>query len=320
MLPVVAVEVLLFMSRRDLDKMCAVSTRLEALLAAACPFRRMYRVSLTTEVHDVYEDEDDEVSVTLFAVSILDDHGEPVYRAFATFDEALAFLTPFFRRTYVDEFQMRLGLSGDWKYRVSQRQWTDLSNVFRSGAARYLDLSIADLSVLGDNAFVDAVRCRKLQVILCGFRGRLLSDDVLRWCAANGVLELAMWGNKCEDEHMLSEDCILEFCFPPNGMRRTLSVSNLTRASDTFAVKFIERLLVPRAGKSRPSGSVVFNVATEQRGLAVYSQHLVPGEANPTYRFATLPNEDRAYDVILRLRNSKLEFCFGYPDGLPVTE
>ncbi|KAH7676007.1 hypothetical protein AAVH_42085, partial [Aphelenchoides avenae] len=98
---------------------------------------------------------------------------------------------------------IQLDLS-DSKYCVSQRQWMDLTNVFCSGGARHLELLMTYLSVLGDNAFVVSLRCWKHQVILRGFRGELLSDAALRWCAASGVLKLEIWLNMSVDEHTLS--------------------------------------------------------------------------------------------------------------------
>ncbi|KAH7703236.1 hypothetical protein AAVH_29597, partial [Aphelenchoides avenae] len=233
MLHVVAVEALLFLSRRDLDKMCAVSTRLEALLAAACgtyPFRRLRRVDL-----EDYKAKDDP---SKFDVCILDDGVEVAFHLCETLDEALTFLAPFYRHTYVDEFRVHLGLCGE-SYRVPPRQWSDLTQIFRSGAARHLQFWFTDLSLLGNNAFLEAMRCRELEVIHCGFRGGLLSDDVLRSCAANGVLELEIRANNTEEEYAVSEDALLEYCFPQSGPSRMLHVDNLP-VSDTFAAKFLE--------------------------------------------------------------------------------
>ncbi|KAH7712329.1 hypothetical protein AAVH_20336 [Aphelenchoides avenae] len=330
MLHVVAVEVLLFMSRRDLDKMCAISTRLETLIALACatyPFRRMRRVDL-----QAYDDDED---VSKFDVSILDDGDELAFRVCETLEEALTFLAPFYRRTYVDEFEVRVGLyEGD--RRVLPSQWTDLTNIFRSGAARHLQFWSTDLSLLGDNAFVDGVRCRRLQVTFCRFRGGLFSDDMLRSCAANGVVELDMWANKTEEEeYAASEDALLEYCLPASGASRVLRVDNLP-VSDTFAAKFLERLLAPgRTNGPRGYGSVEFTSKQEQRGLAAYAHHLVPDQKNPTYRFATLRDGDYPYHFIIDYRNheyrqrtvaataeyrNKMHFSFGCFDLAPVDE
>ncbi|KAH7672970.1 hypothetical protein AAVH_42551, partial [Aphelenchoides avenae] len=100
MLPVVAVEVLLFLGRRDLDKLCAISTRLEALMAAACatyPFRRVHQVHLSCHM-------DNNNVASVFDVSIVENQGhETAFHLFETLDEALTYLAPFFRRSYVDE-------------------------------------------------------------------------------------------------------------------------------------------------------------------------------------------------------------------------
>lgn len=97
MLPTVAVEVLQFFSRRDLDGMCAISTRLDALMAVSCatyPFRRVHRVHLMT-------------SASTFDVSICGDEGqEAVLHSSGTLDEALIFLAPVCSRSYVDEFEV----------------------------------------------------------------------------------------------------------------------------------------------------------------------------------------------------------------------
>ncbi|KAH7694832.1 hypothetical protein AAVH_38116 [Aphelenchoides avenae] len=248
--------------------MCAVSTRLEALLAAACgtyPFRRLRRVDLK-----YYQGEDD---VSKFEVSILDHGDELAFLVCETLDEALTFLAPFYRRTYVDElFEVYLGLSGE-SYRVPPRQWSVLTQIFRSGAARHLQFWSTDLSLLDDNAFVDAVRCGRLEVNDCDSQGRLLSDDLLRSCAANGVIELEMWGFLAEEEYAVSEDALLEYCFPPSGPSRFLEVNNLA-VSDTFAAKFFERLLAP-GRTSGPRGFLKFVGTKEQRDLAAYAQHLV---------------------------------------------
>lgn len=140
---------------------------------------------------------------------------------------------------YEPSFQVGLYLF-DGNYRVSPRQWADLTQIFSSGAVRHLLFVYVDLSALDDSAFVDAVRCRELGVSWCGVRGKLLSDDVLRSCAASGVIDLHVCANKSGGEHTVSEEALMDFCFPPNGPTRAVSFDNLATTSDTFALKFIE--------------------------------------------------------------------------------
>ncbi|KAH7699854.1 hypothetical protein AAVH_33038 [Aphelenchoides avenae] len=224
-------------------------------------------------------------------------------------------------------FQVRLNFY-DGKYRVSPRQWTDLTNILRSGAAPHLLFEYMDLSILPDNALVDTARCRKLEVSWCDVRGRLLSDDVLRSCAANGVIELTVWANKSEDEHTVSEEALLDFCFPQNGPSRRVAFDNLPTPSDTFAVRFFQRLLAPGC-TSAPSGFMVFTGKKEQHGLADYVQCLVPDQPNPTYRFTSLRDGEYAYHFVVDYRNheyphgyssAQMEFSFGYFDPRPTND
>lgn len=122
MLPEIAVESLRFLGPRDLDKMCATSKWLEALIAFACPkfpFRRVHTVFLRTRFHQ-------EVDTSLFIVDIDVEEKERkrlLKQSFDTFDEALLYASPYLRGTYAYLVQVSKHISrfGTARHRVNIR-------------------------------------------------------------------------------------------------------------------------------------------------------------------------------------------------------
>lgn len=137
------------------------------------------------------------------------------------------------------QFQVHLGLF-EGNYRISPAQWSVFKDTFLSGAARHIWFHFVDFSIVDSDAFVNAVRCSKLEVSWCDFRGGLLWDDVLNSCSTNGIVDLQMCFNKSEGEHTVLEDVLLKFCFPLDGTCRAVQLDNLTTTSDTFVGKFFQ--------------------------------------------------------------------------------
>lgn len=121
-----------------------------------------------------------------------------------------------------------------------------IADAFRSCPVERLQLEAFDFSALSDGSFLTAATCRGLQslwvrgsIVPLGF----VSDDLLRLCAANGVFDLKCIEDENEQPHVLSEDVILDFCFPsnalPDGQQHRLVPYDF-EASDAFVASFFE--------------------------------------------------------------------------------
>lgn len=97
MLPDIASEALLFLTRRDLDKACAISKWLDAMIARCCgvyPFRTVERVWLIQSSSD-------------YTLRVwIENYGDSTDNPFRTMDEAVHLAGPILRQSYVKYFEV----------------------------------------------------------------------------------------------------------------------------------------------------------------------------------------------------------------------
>lgn len=125
-------------------------------------------------------------------------------------------------------------------------RFTTLVEGKRSGAVRRFYARRTDFSALDGDAFLAVVGCRGLQSFQAQrsvFPSGCVVDDLIRSCAANGVLELHFRENRCEPALRFSDDAVLDFCYQTNAapVRRPISLElDVIGVSDLFLAKFFE--------------------------------------------------------------------------------
>lgn len=124
--------------------------------------------------------------------------------------------------------------------------WATLIDAIRIGAVKCLLFAGVDISALADDAFLAAVACRGLKslvvqrsVLASGFS----MDELIRFSAPKCLTQLSFHENKSDAPHSLSEDAVLDFCFPPDaapGRHSRTLVREGSGITDLFLTKFFE--------------------------------------------------------------------------------
>lgn len=121
--------------------------------------------------------------------------------------------------------------------------WTTLVHAIRGGTVRDFHFSQVDFSALDDDAFLVAICLHGLQSIAlwtCVVPSGFVTDDLLRSGIAKGLVDLRFVVTKID---RLSEDAILDFCFPgdavPGGRSQCLVLEG-SGVTDMFVKNFFE--------------------------------------------------------------------------------
>lgn len=124
--------------------------------------------------------------------------------------------------------------------------WTTLIDAIRSGAVRQLQLSGVDIGALESDAILVAVGCRGLQSLEIGesvLPSGFGMDDLLRCGVARGVPDLSLYENDGDAPHGLSDNGVLDFCFPVDAAPEERSLHLNVESSgvtNMFFAKFVE--------------------------------------------------------------------------------
>ncbi|KAH7710491.1 hypothetical protein AAVH_22229 [Aphelenchoides avenae] len=294
MLYEVAAEVLLFLTRRDLDRVCAISKWLDALIAQSCnvfPLRPVRAVSLFPRWN----------RFMLLVSNKTDGRRSKTHHSFSSMYEAVHLAGSILRHSFVERFAL------DDRYEegmpLCPSHWTTLFSAIRSGAVRRMSFYGVNFSALNDDAFLAAIGCRGLQSLTIESSyvpSGCFTDDLVRSSYAKRLLQLQFSENN--KSHRLSDDAVLDFYLPtdasPGGQSRCFILEG-SGVTDLFLAKCFERL---RSSPSRPSGSLKFYGMTKQRGLSPYDQYLTPVgplRMHATYRFPPMGGNSEPYEVEL---------------------
>ncbi|KAH7708100.1 hypothetical protein AAVH_24653 [Aphelenchoides avenae] len=171
-----------------------------------------------------------------------------------------------------------------------------------------------DFSALDADAFVVAVGCRGVQSLTV--RGSfipsgLVTDALLRSCAASGLVDLRFFENESDAPHRFSEDALLDFFFAAGastkGRHRNLELQG-EGITATFVRKLFERL---RTTSVRPSGNLEFYVPQKQRGLSAYEKYLTPGMHDTVlHRFPPTDDSYKSYAVGFYVKTTWMHVWF----------
>lgn len=294
MLSEIAIEVLHFLARRDLDKASGVNKWLDALIANYCegyPLRVVHRVYMSRYKKGV-------------SVTVMEDLFSGTDYSFSTGSmcEALHFAGTVLRHSYVKHgFQLNtVTLSSD--------HWPMLIDAILSGTVRRLQFVIVDFGALDIDAFLVVVGLRCLQslefersVVSNGF----VTDDLIRSSVAKGIRGLTLEEITGERSLGLSEDAVLDFFIRADSEPEEQPLSLVLDGydvSDNFVTKFFERL----HSSTVQAGSLHLYCATNQRGLSAFAHYKAPSrnELTDTYRFPSIDDDDISYEVSLMLSSS----------------
>lgn len=139
---------------------------------------------------------------------------------------------------------------------VLPRNWTTLIDTVHSGAVWRLRCMNVDFSAVDDDTFLVAIGCRGLKSLCVGLSVvplGMVSDDLIRSGAANCLLELCFATNSSDTRLSLSDDALLDFCFPVGASirepSRRLELAG-TGITDMFLAKFFQ--VIRLAGRLKP--------------------------------------------------------------------
>ncbi|KAH7707727.1 hypothetical protein AAVH_25029 [Aphelenchoides avenae] len=319
MLTEIAAEVLRFLTRRDLDKTCAISKWLDAMISQCCelhPLRPVHEVSL-------YPDGDG----SALNVGIeKDDSGDSgigrTTDIFSSMDEAVHFVASLLRHSYVEYLMLGMGMG---RITLHPNHWAILIDAIRNGAVRGLFFNGIDI-MLDAKTFLLAADCRGLQTLLlrgCLLPNSLNTDELIRSSVAKGLLLLASENNS-DAPRTLSEDGVLDFFFRANavpGGKPLILMLNGYGLTATFLTSFFKRLL---SSTFLRSGKLKFHGAAKQRGLSAYAQYLAQEELHwaeliATYRFPLSGDDgnESYYEVKLRESTSHMRMKVSLMCGSP---
>lgn len=125
--------------------------------------------------------------------------------------------------------------------------WSKLLDAVRGSAVPRLHLSGVDFSALGDEALLVALGCRDLHSLVIRrsyiASNYFITDELLRSCGAKGVRELNIVENHRDTPPKISEDAILDFCFPASTASEDQKLNLVLEDSDVtgmFVARFFE--------------------------------------------------------------------------------
>lgn len=139
-----------------------------------------------------------------------------------------------------------MGSSFTRDHMLFPRHWTTLFDAICQGAVQRLGFGGIDFSALADDVFMIAVSCRGLQSLVVKYSvvpSRLVTDALIRSSVAKGLARLWLIDNKLDSSIRLSDDAVLDFCFPADATAKGQAGSLMLDGSavtDIFITKLFE--------------------------------------------------------------------------------
>lgn len=219
MLSETAADVIRFFDRDFLDRLCLVSASQYDLVLETCT-RYPLRLVRTVDIYRESSNEDISVYVTKDGLA---DH---LYtREFPNLTAGLPYVGDIFRQSYVKRLTLHLDLLQRLKLSITSENWTTLMDCIGFGAVMEIQLFGANVANVTADAFVDITTrpgLKQLKIRSCKIPSGHVTGELLRSCVENEVDHLDISENLIMEGayFRITEDDLLDFCFPIDGQHR----------------------------------------------------------------------------------------------------
>lgn len=234
-------EIIRFLSRESLDALMLVSSTFVALINRECPKYPLRRLE------SVYLSQDNVVPSERLTVDAWKVGANRETHRFISLSDSLIRLKTILSHSFLERFLLENFRSGN--IRVTADDWRLLLNSFANGHVGRVDISNVDLRALSDRALFDLTTSSglaELHIRFCVVPASFVQDAFLRHCQSASVRLLSISRNDILDGDVfsLSEDGVLEFCFPnqamPNAPHRRWLNLDCFRVSPLFLKKLLQ--------------------------------------------------------------------------------